>query len=44
MIVSRFQTDVVSIVSAARVGEEGLVTERMVNDLREALDLLEGEL
>jgi uracil phosphoribosyltransferase len=43
-IVSQFQAAVASVVSAARLGEEGLVTKKMINDLRRALDLLEGEL
>jgi hypothetical protein len=44
MVVSRFQADVAAIVSAARLGQEGLITQEMVKRLGQALELLEGEL
>lgn len=43
-IVTEFRSLVVTVVSGCRYGEKGLVTRQMVADLREVLDLLEGEI
>lgn len=43
-IVTDFNGAVVTIISAVRLGESGLITAAMIRELREALDLLEGEL
>lgn len=43
-VVYRFQADISAIVSATRLGEEGLISQEMVDRLRQALELLEGEL
>jgi len=43
-IVSDFRSHVITVVSGSRLGEKGLVTRAMVDELRAAIDLLEGEL
>jgi hypothetical protein len=43
-IVSEFRSQAVAVVRGSRLGEKGLVTRSMVDELRTLLDLLEGEL
>jgi len=43
-VVGQLRTHVVTIVTACRYGERGLVTKELIGDLRASVDLLEAEI